>query len=77
MRVGGFEVGGEMCVGGGALQVARRAIFSISLSFSLFLSQNRVRAEEGSTQLGFPYPLTQVMVLHTGDCMEAKCWGCM
>lgn len=41
-RGGEGGVDGEVC--GGAIQVARRAIFPISLSFSpsLFLSQNRV-----------------------------------
>lgn len=57
---------------------SRVAIFSISPSLSLLLFQieSSLAEEEGSTQLGFPSLLTQVMVLHTGDYTGAKCWGC-
>lgn len=40
---------------------------SLSHSFCLCLKIEFGAEEGGSTQLGFPYPLTQVMVLHTGD----------
>lgn len=50
---------------------------SLYYSFCFCLEIELGAEEEGSTRLGFPYPLTQVMVLHTGDYKGAKCWGCV
>lgn len=63
---------------GGALRFPRRPfLLSFYQSFFFCLEIELGAEEGGNTQLGFLYPLTQVMVLHTGDCMGAKYWGCI
>lgn len=74
---GGCSWRGGVC-GGGYFRLPGGPFFlSLYHSFCYCLKIELGAEEEGSTQLGFPYPLTQVMVLHTGDYMGAKCWGCM
>lgn len=63
-------LGWGVCVGG---VICQKSQFFFFLSFCFYLKIKFGAKQEGSTQLGFLYPLTQVMVLHTEDYMEAKC----
>lgn len=61
---GGVGVGVTLCWQEGQF------LLSLSHSFCFVLKIEFSGDEEGSTQLGFPYLLTQVMVLHTGTIWE-------